>query len=78
MPPELGAVKHQVAQLAGVAACTQLQYHFGRDAEKGLCNLLSLVQAEIKSLRVNGYKELGLIPTALYRRAFETLTNRTK
>ena len=45
-----------------------LLYHFERDAEKGLCNLRSLVQAEIKSLRTCGYKEKDLIPTALYRR----------
>ena len=32
VPPELGVVKHLVAQLAGMAACTQLQYHFERDA----------------------------------------------
>ena len=50
----------------------QLLYHFEQDAEKGLCNLRSLVQAEIKSLRTCGYKEKDLIPTALYRRAFET------
>ena len=78
MPPELNAVKHMVAQLAGIAACVQLLYHFERDAEKGLCNLRSLVEAEIKSLRTCGYKEKDLILTALYRRAFETLNNRTK
>ena len=55
-----------------------LLYHFERDAEKGLCNLRSLVQAEIKSLRTCGCKEKDLIPTALYKRAFGTLTNRTK
>ena len=54
-----------------------LLYHFERDAEKGLCNLRSLVQAEIKFLRTCGYKEKDLIPTTLYRRAFETLTNLT-
>ena len=78
MLPELNAAKHMVAQLAGIAACMQLLYHFERDAEKGLCNLRSLVQAEIKSLRTCGCKEKALIPTALCRRAFETLTNRTK
>ena len=36
--PELNAVKHMVAQLAGIAVCMQLLYHFERDAEKGLCS----------------------------------------
>ena len=57
-------MKHLVAQLAGIAACMQLQWHFGRDAEKCLCNPRSLVQAEIKSLRGCGYKEKDLLPTA--------------
>ena len=65
MPPELNAVKHMVAQLAGIAACMQLLYHFERDGEKGLCNLRSLVPADIESLRTCGSKEKDLIPTAL-------------
>ena len=65
-----------VAQLAGIAACMRLLYHVERDVEKGLRNLHNLVQAEIQPLRTCGYKEKDLIPTALYRRAFEKLTNR--
>ena len=76
MLPELNMVKHVVAQLAGIAASVRLLYHFERDVEKGLRNLHNLVQVEIKSLRTCGYKEKDLIPTALYRRAFETLTER--
>ena len=77
MPPELGAVKQLVAQLAAIAARTQLQYHFEHESERGL-DIRSLLQAKVKSLRGCGYKEKDLISTALCRRAFGMLTNRTQ